>query len=555
MTRVSQNMLFSRYVTNMNTSLSDLLDLNIKSQTQKRIIRPSDDPTGMTRVLSHRDVIRSLGQYQENVDTAKGWLGRSDSTMLQASTLLTRAKELAEQAATGTLSADNREEISYELRSIFDQMIGLANTKFEGNSIYAGHKVDGNAFEKVMWMTTNDADLNSNNSFRVEGTSNNTVLVQFVDTSGATAVGGSMALSDANLGIRYSVDGGRTWKSDGSVQFAGGEARLQMPSSGASVVFNQDSNVRINDSNNTNDSRGTWLWLRNSARYLGDDVDKVKVDAMGNGTGVYNASASGAFPSGNAMVRIDNTSPVDFDEEIEYSFSIDGGLTWKTGNKAYADATASNAVLSIQPGGVLTLTSNGGNTLQPGTQFVIRARTAAINLDISETERVRVNDVGKDIFGGIFQDPDVVLSNGGNTVLLGSSNASPVFYDSSSQAGMLLTSNSSATTSNIFEVLGNLIAFAETNNQTGVQQMLASLETAHEHLMNAAASVGGRENRLEVADTILSGLELNEKELLSNVEDADISELLTELAQKKIVYESVLRSSSMIMQLNLSKFI
>ncbi|WP_250645499.1 flagellar hook-associated protein FlgL [Salidesulfovibrio onnuriiensis] len=554
MIRVSQNMLFSRYVTNMNTSLSDLLDLNIKSQTQKRVIRPSDDPTGMTRILDHRDVIRSLEQYKENVDTAKGWLGRSDSTMLQASTLLTRAKELAEQAATGTLTADNREEISYELRSIFDQMVGLANTKFEGKSIYAGHKTDSNAFEKVMWMTTNDADLNANNTFRVEGTSNTTVLVQFIDTTGATAVGDTMALNDPNLGIRYSTDGGDTWQTDGAINFAGGEARLLMPSSGTSVVFNQNSNVRINDSNNANDSRGTWLWLRNSARYLGDDVDSVKVDAMGNGTSVYNASASGAFPSGGAMVRIDNTSAVAFDEEIEYSFSIDGGLTWKTGNRAYADATASNAVLSIQPGGVLTLTSNGGNTLQPGTQFVIRARTAAINLDISETERVQVNDIGKEIFGGIFQDPDVVLSNGGNTVILGSSNASPVFYNSTDQGGMLLASNS-GTTKNIFEVLGNLIAFTETNNQTGVQQMLASLEVAHEHLMNATASVGGRENRLTVANTILDGLELNEKELLSNVEDADISELMTDLAQKKIVYESVLRSTSMIMQLNLSKFI
>jgi flagellar hook-associated protein 3 FlgL len=103
--------------------------------------------------------------------------------------------------------------------------------------------------------------------------------------------------------------------------------------------------------------------------------------------------------------------------------------------------------------------------------------------------------------------------------------------------------------------MGNLIAFTETNNQTGVQQMLASLEVAHEHLMNRAASVGGRENRLSVAENILSGLELNEKELLSNVEDADVTELMTDLAQKQIIYESVLRSSSMIMQMNLTKFI
>ncbi|KAB1440253.1 flagellar hook-associated protein FlgL [Pseudodesulfovibrio senegalensis] len=554
MYRVSQQMLFSRYVNNMNTSLTDLMDLNIKSQTMKRVNKPSDDPTGMMRILDHRDVIRSLDQYQENVDTAKGWLGRSDDTLQQASTLLTRAKELATQAATGTLSADNREEISYELRSLFDQMIGLSNTEFEGKSIYSGHKTDGNAFEKIMWMTTNDKNLNNNNTFRVEGTSETTVLVQFYDTSDTAAPGDTMALNDPNLGIRYSSDGGDSWK-DGTVAFAGGEARLQMPGSGTSVVFNNNSDVRINSHDDENDGRGTWLWLRPSARYLGDDVDSVDVDKMGSGTGVYEAEASGSFPHGNVMVRIDNDSAVDFDEEIEYSFSIDGGLTWKTGNRAYADATASNAVLSIQPGGVLTLNSNGGNTLQPGTQFVIHPRTADINLDISETESVRVNDIGKDLFGGIYQDPDVTISNGGNATLLGSSNAMPMFYDNDGQAGMFLAASNASTTENIFEVMGNLIAFTETNNQTGVQQMLASLEVAHEHLMNRAASVGGRENRLSVADNILSGLELNEKELLSNVEDADVTELMTDLAQKQIIYESVLRSSSMIMQMNLTKFI
>ena len=44
--RVSQQMLFSRYIHNLNTSLTSLLDLNTQAQTQKKINKPSDDPTG-----------------------------------------------------------------------------------------------------------------------------------------------------------------------------------------------------------------------------------------------------------------------------------------------------------------------------------------------------------------------------------------------------------------------------------------------------------------------------------------------------------------------------
>ncbi len=108
---------------------------------------------------------------------------------------------------------------------------------------------------------------------------------------------------------------------------------------------------------------------------------------------------------------------------------------------------------------------------------------------------------------------------------------------------------------NLFEVMGNLVAFAETNNQTGIQQCLDNLDNAERHIMNSLAEVGGRENRLTVAGTIADGLKLNEEALVSSIEDADISELMTDLAQQQIIYESVLRSSSMIMQLNLGKFI
>jgi flagellar hook-associated protein 3 FlgL len=193
--------------------------------------------------------------------------------------------------------------------------------------------------------------------------------------------------------------------------------------------------------------------------------------------------------------------------------------------------------------------------LQPGQQYVIRPRTAAINLDVSSSEQVQLNDVGKDIFGGIYMDPDTILSSNGSILTLGSMNASRVFHSGGAPNMSLTIQGDDELSKNLFEVMGNLIAFAETNNQTGVQQSLANLVRAQEHIMNSVAEIGGRENRLSIGANILEGLKLNEKTMLSSIEDADVSELMTELAQQQIVYESVLRSTSMIMQLNLGKFI
>lgn len=569
--RISQQMLFNRYTGNMNSSLAQLVDVNIRAQNMKKVVKPSDNPTGMIRILDHRDTLRSIEQYKENISTAKGWLSTSDGTLQQVSTLLTRTKELAEQAASGHMSADNREQVSYELRSLFEQFLGLANTSFEGQSIYAGQKTDGKAFKEVMWMTTNDSTFNTENNFRIDGRADSTVLVQFFDPNRPS--GTVVDMNDGNLQMRYSIDGGRTWLDDGSITGGGSSYTLSLPQSGTSVQYDNKNGVppqvKLTDANNENDNDGTWLWLRQSARYVGDDNDRVdpnrldarnnplsliQVDTISPGASVIDPVAAGKFGKENVMVRVDNDAAVALDEEIEYSYSLDGGITWSTGHTVSPDTTASNAVLSIEPVGTLTLYSNGGNQVDPGTQYLIKPRTADINLDISSTEQVRLNEVGKDVFGGIYQDPSVQNSNGGTIVPLSSANASPMFSNAG-QAGLLLEQGSTATTKNLFETIGNLIAFCETNNQTGVQQSLANLEKVHEHIMNVEASVGGRQNRLEVGESILSNLNVNERDILSSIEDADIGDLMTELAQKQMLYETVLRTASTVMNTNLTKYI
>ncbi len=518
--RVTYETLFNNFTSNMNSSLGRLMDLNIQAQTQKKINKPSDNPVGMARVLDYRDIIASMDQYESNISTAKGWLGLSDETMSQMSTLVTRSKELAEQAATGTVSQENREEISYEVRQLFQQMLAMANTEYDGKTIYGGQKTNTNAFEEVLWLTTNDENLASDLSFNIEGSSDKTMVVQFLSTG---------TVGTDNLDYRYSTDGGNTFStgtvSAGSTNIDLGQVQVSLAAGSA---------VQANSADNTNDTSGTWLWVRPTAKYMGDDEDAISVDAFGATARELGTRAVGDFDE-NVYVRIDNDS--NMAGEVEYSYSLDRGRTWNTGNTS-SNASADNVGLSV-PGGILYLSNGGGGgDVTAGDQFVVHPRTATINLEISENEDIRINDIGKNIFGGVYQDPS-------------SSNATPAF----DSTGMLNSSNSGVNSKNLFEVMGNLVAFLETNNQSGVQRCLGSLFEVQDHLMGSLASVGGRENRLNVASTVLEGLKLNQKERLSDVEDVYISKLLTELTQQQMVYQAVLKSSSMIMQMNLMKFI
>jgi flagellar hook-associated protein 3 FlgL len=140
-----------------------------------------------------------------------------------------------------------------------------------------------------------------------------------------------------------------------------------------------------------------------------------------------------------------------------------------------------------------------------------------------------VNGVGKDIFGGVY-------------TAIGASNASVALFNGSDSA-------------NLMETVGKLIGYLETNNQDGIEAAVANLTTSQNQVLEVAASVGGRENRVTSAENMVTTLKDNATTTLSSVEDADITELMTKLAQQELAYQAVLKSSSMVMDLSLLNYV
>lgn len=513
--RVTQQMLYTNSLNSMNNTLSQLLESNTEAASQKKINKPSDDPVGMTRVLSDRDSLSSIDQYGTNVSTAKGWLNLADNTLVQVSTVVTTLTGLAEQAATGTLSADNRAAIGSQVRQLFDELVAMANTQYDGKSIFGGQKTDTLPFAETLGLTSNTPGIVSNAGYKIDGASQSTIVLQFLSSG---------TLSNASP-YRYSNDGGNTW-TQGTVTDPGAPNKLQLSLGGVNLELDRNTSVVANSATNTNDTSGSWMWIRPTAQYVGDDADHIAVDPMQGMGSTVTGTAQGIF-NNNVLVRVDQSGTLA--SNVSYSYSLDGGVTWKLSNTSTPDSLASSASLNL-PGGVLTLHSNGGNQLTAGNIFVVRPRTALIDFDISPTEQIAVNGVGKNIFGGVYQDP-------------ASNSARPVVIAGSSGA------------SNLFETVGKLVGFLESNNQSGVQQALADLRSSHQNILNYAADVGARENRLDVASGMLDNLKSNETQQLSNTEDVDISTLMTKLAQQQLAYQSVLKSTSMILNMSLMNYL
>lgn len=600
--RVSLRNQYSNFLYNLQKTQSRLMDLNMQASSQKRINKPSDDPVGTGRVLNYRSSLASIDQYRKNIDTAKGWLNLADESMMQVSTLLTKLKGLAEQGATGTMAASDREATSYEVRQIFSQLVNLGNTRYEGKSIFGGQKFEGSAFEEALMVY----DQDGKSLGLVTGQASRSFVVQFVGAEGPT-------VNAAGQTCRYSKDGGATW----TTTTVGTDGKLDL--GGISLNLGTDYMVNLTPETNVSTAKGSWLTIAPTAVYKGDhqsqsavlysggnpsitalplggfekdvqvrvpdgsvtvdsttpflaqyslDEGSTWVDVMVqnstktpviqtpyggvqlSGSGIFdnlaftvkagstgvikmgasaNAEGRGLFSS-DVMVRIDNDPSVNIGSTtpITYSYSSDGGVNWSTGHTA--SNTTSPAELLV-PGGKLVLSGRGtpataeSLVLAKNSQFIIHPQTAAHNVEISAGQYLQLNSIGSEIFGGYYE-------NG----------TQPVFSDSDVGKNIMVT-------------VGKLVAALENNNQQGCGEALDELKKGHQYFTTQLASVGARENRLEVADTVLSGLKLNETERMSNVEDADLAALLTELANQQLSYEAVLKSSSMIMKMSLVNYL
>lgn len=141
-----------------NQSISSMLEQQAKMNktlmqlsSRKRIMTPSDDPTGAVRIVDLKSAIGRVEQYQDNADSARSRLEQEESVLFGVTNLLQRSRELAVQGNNGaTLSVEDKQALAYEIRMLADELEGLANTRdSNGDYIFSGYKTGTKPFTRT----------------------------------------------------------------------------------------------------------------------------------------------------------------------------------------------------------------------------------------------------------------------------------------------------------------------------------------------------------------------------------------------------------------------
>lgn len=139
MTRVTHHSIQVSTLANLQRNLSVMGTLQEQLSTQKKINRPSDDPTGTVSALQLRASLRATEQHGRNADDGIGWLSATDTALQQTSERLNRARVLTTTALnTGAQSPASLAAIAIEVEGIRNSLVGLANTDYLGRSVFAG---------------------------------------------------------------------------------------------------------------------------------------------------------------------------------------------------------------------------------------------------------------------------------------------------------------------------------------------------------------------------------------------------------------------------------
>ena len=213
--KVSTSLFFDRSVDQMVKSQSDLAKTQTRLSSGKEIVNPSDAPEKATAIQRLKSVLDKHESFSENVEGVNNRLIAEETALKGVNDILTRIKELAIQAANGTLGPDDKELVSIEIEGLTQDLLSLANTQdVNDNYVFAGSRVQTKPFQdgpdgKIKYFgdeTRNEVQVSQQRYIRFNRTGTD-VFARVVRESSSGELSGKgffEALGDLVEGIKHS---------------------------------------------------------------------------------------------------------------------------------------------------------------------------------------------------------------------------------------------------------------------------------------------------------------------------------------------------------------
>ncbi len=114
--------------------------------TGRSVNNLSDNPAAAAALVGNNALTSESDQFLTNISDVQGKLQAADSALSNATQIMTTAISVGTEGANGTMSAADRQALAQQVQGLQQQMLGLANTAYEGVYVFAGTNVSAAPF-------------------------------------------------------------------------------------------------------------------------------------------------------------------------------------------------------------------------------------------------------------------------------------------------------------------------------------------------------------------------------------------------------------------------
>jgi flagellar hook-associated protein 3 FlgL len=501
--RVTNSMISNSAKGHISTAKSALLKYEEQFTSEKKIQRPSDDPTVAVRALKYRSTVAQITQYVEkNVQDAMSWMDTTESALKNINSILVNMKGYLNEGANDYLASDERASVLSVLQqyvsSIFEDE---ANSDYSGRYVFTGYRTDTSLLF--------DSDT-KNLAYDI------TENFKYTDISAVNVVTGTVSYKDGSSAQDY----------------ADQMADIQKQSFYKVTLAYKDCSAYSYDSAKTGTS-ATEDYVTLTSSYKAADGTTMTED--------YDATTRASTEDGAYDVK---------DGEVIYLYDTGELLLGKDVYGALQENQASFSVnycktefdkSDIRP--EMYFECNSYNTVSKKEITYSDPDGQDIKYEVNFSQSMKVNTQGKDAI-----DTDIYRTIDYLTKAI--EDVDDVENRISDAEKMI----ANTTDEDELEALNAYKESLETEKSLRVTVMteafgigLSMVDSTQETLNVALADLGTRYNRLELTYDKLSNQKVDVEEQLSNNEDVDISDAYINLTQADNLYQYSLTATSKIL--------
>lgn len=482
----------------------DLFRAQQEVASGKRILKPSDDPSGLRDSLSLRTSIGQEKQFIRNIDNNKIFIQSTDTALQSVGLGLTRAKELAISELSGTSTAETRGFAAVEINQIVSQILEAANTQVKNQYIFAGTNTRTAPFAA---SASGAVYLGNTEKFNIEIAEG---IVLGVTVPGSEALGTDLNPALTTSTLLSELNGGAgVAAGQFTVSDRGGNSATITVSSGATA--------------------GSVISSINAA---GINVTAALNSAQ-NGIALTDTSSVITQPLTVAEVSGGTTA-----SGLGILGQQDGSLIGRDLNAALS---ASTLVSDLKAGDGLTL--GDIKILNGAASGTVSLASAATIGDVIN----RINAAGLNVTASI--------NSAGNALRVTSNDPATVAIVNDIGVGTTGESLGLGGGRNVIDTLIQLKLALEKDDAVGILASLQNLDRGLDSVNETRAFVGADLRRIESTSSINDQDIVDQSEQLSNIEDSDPIKSASDIAALELALQATLSTTARILQPTLLDFL